>query len=165
MGWERPGPDSILPRGAPARPLRLSSFALLLYAQALHKVFDLTRGDGRRWSLRQTGDPAPWPPSTSTNVNPRPSCPSRPSASPPLPSPHLTVYLPRSRTFHPPGYPNPFRFHSICSSDNCPQPHAHASRISRRSHMLIFIHSLVHSSHARACVRTVLDYLCIIAPF
>lgn len=39
MGWERPGPDSILPRGSQPTPLRLSIFALFLCAQALHKAF------------------------------------------------------------------------------------------------------------------------------
>lgn len=60
--WGGSGPVLIRssPEGAPARPLRLSSSASVCSAQcaqALHKVFDLTRGDGRRWSLRQDRRP------------------------------------------------------------------------------------------------------------
>lgn len=146
MGWERPGPDSILPRAAPPAAVQLLLF-LSPCAQALRKpkVFDLTRGDGRRWSLRQTGDPAPWPPSTSTSTSVEPSRLRAHPSSLVQPLPSLAGWSSSAiSTTRPP----------VCSSDICPQPHAHASRISRRSHMLIVIHSPARpltDSSAPAC--------------
>lgn len=162
MGWERPGPDSILPRGgARPTPAAIHLCFCLLCAQALHKVFDLTRGDGRRWSLRQDRRPGSLAPvkrqPTSTSINP-------PHFAHALLHP-LPAFRSVSSEIQPARYPNPLPRPSARPT-NCPQHN--------RMHMQVeshdaatcsssLTHSLIHSSPVR-CMRTVLAYLCIIVP-
>lgn len=165
MGWERPGPDSILARGQPTPPLRLPSLLVLLCAQVLHKVFDLTRGDGRRWSLRQDRRPGSLAP---VNVNQRQFKTSTPPNVP-------NVHLPSPRLSHlPPPLPLPHPSPAGDFNRPCPNPfpvppfdlryycsNARPTSAHNHMHMLVesheaatcsssFTHSLTHSS-APAC--------------
>lgn len=163
MGWERPGPDSILPRGRP--PPAATQLALSLCAQALHKVFDLTRGDGRRWSLRQDRRPGSLAPA---NVNQRQPRPPVPSTHPPLTSPHLTSTS---------SNPSPPSSSEISTTRSLPQSpsalrSARPTSAHKHMHMQVESHeaatcssSFTHSPalsfiRPRACVHTVLlDYV------
>lgn len=133
-GWERPGPDSILPRGgARPTPAAIQLCFCLLCAQALHKVLDLTRGDGRRWSLRQDRRPGSLAPvkrqPTSTSINPPHFAHSLLHPPP--------AFRSVSSEIQPPATPTPFRVHLLvrqtahsttactCKSNLTTQPHAH----------------------------------------
>lgn len=155
LGWERAGPDSILARARPPPAATELELASLSAHRHCNKVFDLTRGDGRRWSPetdRRPGCLAPsrqqrQPTASTNNVHWRP-----------LPLTYLLYsHTPLAGDFNRPCPNPPFRPQSrpswicllaccCCSSDTSAHNHmptrthaTHASRISRGSHMLIFI--------------------------